>query len=313
MGIMTAASNVFDPAGAQAALIADLGWYLILVATGVFLVVGAFMLLAGWRRGRDGRSDEGDEVPSVRPWLIGGVAVTVVILVVTAVLDFTTMAALERPALTPRHQLEVVGKRWWWEIRVDGTAVTANELHLPVGEPIELRLTSDNVIHSLWVPQLAGKRDLIPGQPATVWIQADREGIYRGVCAEFCGLQHANMGLVVVAEPPERFERWLEHVTADADPPTGALAQRGQAVFTREGCAGCHTIRGTPASGELGPDLTHIASRRTLGAGMLPNTEGTLGGWIVNPWALKPGVHMPPQNLTADELQALLQYLQTLD
>ena len=305
--------QVFDPAGIRAALVADLGWYLIITATIVFLVVLALMVLAVVRRGRDDPRASADEPAAVRPWLIVGVAATVVILVVTAVLDFTTMAALEAPDEEPRYELEIVGKRWWWEVRVDGVAVTANELHLPVGEPVLLRLRSDNVIHSFWVPQLAGKRDLIPGHPTEMWIQADEVGVYRGECAEFCGVQHANMAFVVVAEPPAEFERWLEGVAADATSPIGTLAQRGQSIFTRTGCAGCHTIRGTTANGELGPDLTHIASRRTLGAGTLPNTRGALGGWIVNPWAVKPGIHMPPQDLTGEELQALLAFLQTLD
>ena len=305
--------QVLDPAGLEAALLANLGWYLFIAATAVFVVVVALMVVAVRRRGVTDPRKSSDEEPLVRPWLIAGVAVTVVILVVTAVLDFTTMAALEAPENAPRHEIEIVGKRWWWEVRIGDVAVTANELHLPVGEPVLLRLASDNVIHSFWVPRLAGKRDLIPGDPTEMWIQAEEEGVFRGECAEFCGVQHANMAFIVVAEPPERFESWLRHVQDTADPPGDALGRRGEALFTRVGCAGCHTIRGTSASGELGPDLTHVASRRTLGAGTLPNTRGALGGWIVNPWAVKPGVHMPPQDLTGDELQALLAYLQSLE
>ena len=207
----------------------------------------------------------------------------------------------------------MTGHDWWWEVRYpDQGIVSANEIHVPVGRPVRLRLTSADVIHSFWVPQLTVKTDLIPGQTNTTWIQASNPGTYRGQCAEYCGLQHAKMAILVIADPPDAFARWLANerqpATAAADP----LAARGRLALERNSCAACHTVRGTTASGTLGPDLTHFGGRRTIGADTLPNTPGNLGGWIVNSQTVKPGNKMPPQPLTPQELQALLAYLESL-
>jgi cytochrome c oxidase subunit 2 len=177
---------------------------------------------------------------------------------------------------------------------------------------VVFELRSADVIHSLWPPNLNGKRDLIPGNDNTIWFQADSAGVYWGQCAEFCGHQHAKMRFLVIAEPPDSFARWLARQRDTAMTPTDSVAKRGQEVFLASSCVMCHAIAGTPAGSRIGPDLTHLASRRTIAAGVLPNTRGHLGGWIVNPQAIKPGVRMPPNRLNADDLQALLTYLETL-
>jgi cytochrome c oxidase subunit 2 len=189
---------------------------------------------------------------------------------------------------------------------------TANELHVPVGRPVVLKVTSRDVIHSLWIPNLQGKRDLIPGYTTAIWIEADHPGVFRGQCAEFCGVQHAHMALDVVAETQDQFDRWLAAMRAPARDTSDATARRGRDVFMSARCAACHTIRGTDAAGSIAPDLTHIAARRTLGASTLPNTAEHLADWIRNPQHAKPGNQMPPNPLSDDDLHALVTYLGTL-
>ena len=213
--------------------------------------------------------------------------------------------------------IAITGHQWWWEIQYeDGVpsqrVVTANELHLPINRPVVLKVTSRDVIHSFWVPNLQGKRDLIPGYTTAVWVRADRPGVFRGQCAEFCGLQHAHMALEVVAESDHDFDGWLAAMRPPARDPPDALQRRGRDVFMQARCPGCHTIRGTDAAGQVAPDLTHLASRRTLGAGTLPNTSEHLARWIQDPQRVKPGNQMPPHPLEAGDLGALVAYLETL-
>ena len=213
--------------------------------------------------------------------------------------------------------IAVSGHQWWWEVEYEDATPnrrvkTANEIHVPIGRPVVIKVTSRDVIHSFWVPNLDGKRDLIPGYTTAVWIQADRAGTFRGQCAEFCGRQHAHMAFDLVAEPEADFEQWLARERRSADPPGDAVSQRGEAVFMTRQCVACHTIRGTAANGLYGPDLTHIASRRTIGAGTLPNTREHMAGWIVNSQAAKPGNLMPPNVLPQTDVQDLLAYLETL-
>ena len=214
--------------------------------------------------------------------------------------------------------MEVTGRLWWWELRyldADGGEIarTANEMHIPVGEPVTLRLISDNVIHSFWVPQLQGKTDMIPGRVNESWIQAGEPGVYRGQCAEFCGVQHSMMAFLAIAEPAEAFDRWLARQAQPAAEPTEPSLVRGRDVFLRAGCGGCHTVRGTPAAGRTGPDLTHIAGRRTLAAATVPNTRGHLAGWISDPQHVKPGNKMPAATLEPGDLHALIAYLESLE
>lgn len=246
---------------------------------------------------------------------VGTTVTVLIVLLIASVWTGRRVASLQASSAVT---IEITGHQWWWEIHYDDAVpsrrvVTANELHVPTNRPIVLKVTSRDVIHSFWVPNLQGKRDLIPGYTTALWLQVDRPGVFRGQCAEFCGMQHAHMALDVVAESDRTFEAWLEAMrqTAGADPPDAA-ARHGRDVFMQVKCAGCHTIRGTDAAGQVAPDLTHIATRSTLGAGTLPNTPENLASWIRDPQRIKPGNQMPPNPLAADDLQALVAYMETL-
>lgn len=307
------------PAGPLADQITRLAWVFGTVAVLVWLVTMTFLawaVLRGRRRAGPA-SDEATTRQQARGVTLAAL-VTAGIIVGLAVLDFLVLRGLhdvdpEGDVLT----IEVMGHQWWWEVTYEPDEprrrfATANEIHIPVGRPVLLRLRSSDVIHSFWVPRLQGKRDLIPGYTNTLWIEADEPGLYRGSCAEFCGIQHGKMHLVVVADPPERFDAWYRGQHAPAAPPDDSLAERGQRIFAGHRCALCHTVRGTPARGQVAPDLTHLASRLTLAAGSLPNTRGHLGGWIVNPHQVKNGVRMPQNPLPGEDLHALLHYLEEL-
>ncbi|HKY43096.1 MAG TPA: c-type cytochrome, partial [Pyrinomonadaceae bacterium] len=209
------------------------------------------------------------------------------------------------------------GHQWWWEIRyldVDASNVftTANEIHIPVGVPVTFRLTANDVIHSFWVPNLAGKKDLIPGKINTLWFQADRPGAYRGQCAEYCGMQHAQMALWVVAESPEQFNAWRQNQVRSSITPTSDSQRRGQQVFLSSTCVMCHTINGTPAGSNIGPNLTHVGSRNTIAGATRANTREHLAQWIKDSQVVKPGNRMPQHNFSDADLQALVDYLQSL-
>jgi cytochrome c oxidase subunit 2 len=245
------------------------------------------------------------------------IAVTVAIVFLFVVASYWVGRALIAQPTSAALNIDVTAQRWWWDVRYRAPAPsrefsTANEIHIPVGRPVELTLRSVDVIHSFWVPNLQGKKDLIPGQVNTLYLQADRPGVYRGQCAEFCGLQHANMALYVVAEPEHQFARWQAQQRQPAPEPETDQQRRGRDVFMAGSCVLCHAIGGTSAGGVTGPNLTHVASRLSLAAGTLPNTPGHLAGLIVDPQMLKPGNNMPPNLLSAGELQALLSYLETL-
>jgi cytochrome c oxidase subunit 2 len=214
-------------------------------------------------------------------------------------------------------RIEVNARQWWWEIRYSGSGKQfelANELHLPAGRAVELELTTEDVIHSFWVPSLAGKVDMIPGHRNRLVLKADEPGVHRGLCAEYCGGQHALMAVFVIIEPEAEFERWRSQQVHDAEAPAGEFLARGRAAFMRGGCGECHTVRGTEARGDLGPDLTHVGSRRSLGAGILGNHVGTMAGWIAGTQALKPGSLMPDTRAyDGQELRALAAWLKSLE
>jgi cytochrome c oxidase subunit 2 len=318
--------NALEPGGPQAAQLEGLWWFAFWVSAAVWVLTVAALLYASFHRRRTPDATVPDAtIPDPEPaterrslrWVVGATGATVAILLAFLVVDLLTgrsLAAIERrEALTVR----VTGYQWWWRVEYRDTVpsrvvVTANELHVPVGRPVMIEAASGDVIHSFWVPSLHGKRDLVPGLKNRLWIQADRPGIYRGECAEFCGHQHAKMAFVVVAEPQERFDAWYANQLRDAAAPTDSLRARGLEILQSRSCAMCHQIRGTLAGGQVAPDLTHLASRRTLAAGSLPNTRGHLAGWIVNPQRIKPGTRMPANNLEPDELRALLAYLEGL-
>ena len=299
---------------------ARLGWWLVIVSGVVVAIVALLVVIGGLRRpaARDASGLERTAGHSGLLWIyLGGLIIPAVILVISFALTLGTLHATARPGRDPVATIQVVGHRWWWEVRYldpDPTKriETANEIHVPVGQPVRLQLTSADVIHSFWVPQLAGKTDVIPGQTNVAWLEADSAGVYRGACTEYCGLQHANMALIVVAEPPTAFSAWQAGQRANAAAPSDPDAAAGLAVFQKAACATCHAIRGSDALGRVGPDLTHLASRLTLAAGTLENTRGNLAGWIGNSQAIKPGNDMPVMTIAPENLQALLAYLETL-
>lgn len=299
---------------------ANLGVYLLAVSIIVVLVILGLLLVAAVRA-RGNRHEPGELLVATGgglSWImIGGIVVPSIILTVTFILTLVTLNAVAAPSRPMANTIRVTGHMWWWEIRYlgsspDSGAVTANELHIPVGEPVRLELQSSDVIHSFWVPELAGKTDIIPGQTNVAWLEAKKPGVYWGRCGEYCGMQHANMELRVVAESPAQFHAWLAAQRKPAADPGSPAASAGKQVFLTSACASCHTVRGTPAGGSVGPDLTHLASRLTIAGGMLANTRGNLAGWIADAQGIKPGVQMPTMAPKPGQLEELVSYLQTL-
>jgi len=325
VGACTGTQSALDARGPAAASIAQLWWVLLALGTATFLAVCVLLAMA-MRRGRKRARDAGDaRQPSAaaepdspvgrRLVTWGGVGVPAVILLLVVVVSVTTGAALRAPrgASADALTIQVIGHQYWWEVRYPHhDVVTANELHIPAGRPVRVQVTTADVIHSFWVPNLHGKIDMLPGRTNQLWLQADSAGEFRGQCAEFCGTQHTMMGMHVVAHAPADFDAWVTRERAPAPSPADAVLLRGQQVFLGSACVYCHAVRGTNASGRLGPDLTHLASRGTLGAAVVPNTPGNLAAWIVNPQALKPGNKMPPSDIAGPELQALVAYLESL-
>jgi cytochrome c oxidase subunit 2 len=304
-----------DPSGPGAARIERLWWVLFWISSIVFAVV-VFLILYSLRRARRDLTsdiDLDDTGWGDRFIAIAGVAIPVAILLGSFVYSLGEMNALATDDdESSTFAVEVVSHNWWWEVRYPNGAVTANEIHIPTGERIRITLTTADVLHSFWVPRLQAKMDHVPGTENEMWIQADEPGIYRGQCAEFCGLQHAHMAFFVEAEAPDDFDAWYENEAATASTPADPTTQRGLDVFMSSSCVGCHAIGGTDASSAVGPDLTHLAARRTLFAGRLDNTRSNLERIILDPQAVKPGVGMPPTELDQDDLEALLDYLESL-
>ncbi|MDT7604001.1 MAG: cytochrome c oxidase subunit [Acidobacteriota bacterium] len=325
------AQTPLDPAGPHAGGISRLWWVFFYVLTSVFVLVMIALALSV-RRGRSRRDLLAGGVetapPAVKPEegqerrmtnvVAAATAATILILFILLVASFLTGRGLtttrsDAGALT----IEVTGHQWWWEVRYDDPQpsnifTTANEIHIPVGTPVIIQLKSTDVIHSFWVPNLAGKKDAIPGKSSSVWLRADRAGVYRGQCAEYCGAQHAHMAFTVIAEPPEKFWAWVASQRAPSVEPATDAERRGQQVFLSSPCIMCHTVRGTQAGGAFGPNLTHVASRGSIAANTLPNSRGHLAGWVVDAQSVKPGSLMPPMSLSSEDLQALLDYLQSL-
>jgi cytochrome c oxidase subunit II len=307
--------SALDAAGIQAARIEWLWWLMFWVTTAVFVLVVAAVVLAV-RRGRSTDPARPDNRALQRA-VGSAVGLTIVILFGLLYASAATGRAIGTPPGDKPLVIQITGQQWWWSVEYVNDApsqrfTTANELHIPIGRPVVLNLRSPDVIHSFWVPNLHGKMDLIPGRLNTTWFRADVPGVYRGQCAEYCGMQHAHMGLVVVAEQPDAYQRWEDAQRQNAPDPSSPQQARGRGIVERGPCALCHTVRGTQAGARTGPDLTHFASRSTIGAATAPNTPGYLAGWIANPQHLKPGNRMPATGLSAEDLQAVLAYLETL-
>jgi cytochrome c oxidase subunit 2 len=308
-------TSALEPAGLQAARIAWLFWIFMIPSVVAYLAVLAALGI-GLRRRRtapDLAVDASGEKTRTRV-VAFAIVVTVGVLVGLVATSFTTGRALGALAHEEALAIHVTAHQWWWYVEYPANppshlVTTANEIHVPVGRVVQIHLSSPDVIHSFWVPALHGKKDLIPGHSNSLWLRVDEPGVYRGQCAEFCGLQHAHMAFDVVAEPADAFEAWLKASRAPASEPADDLARHGREVFLSAPCASCHTIRGTDAAGRNGPDLTHLASRRRIAAGTLANAAGHLAGWILDPQSLKPGAAMPATSMDGRDLEALVAYL----
>jgi cytochrome c oxidase subunit 2 len=302
--------NTLHPSGGPESKIAHLFWVMLTGAgIGLAVVVGLLML-GWWRRDRADLPGGGGERAATRLVVALGVVVPIVVLIALFVwADFFVAKATDAPAAASTAlTVEVTGHDWWWEVRYPGTAaVTANEIHIPTHTRVDLVATTDDVIHSFWVPELNRKIDMLPGRRNRSLLEADRAGRYRGQCSEFCGLQHAHMAVVVVAQPRAQFDAWLANMARPAATATGD----GAHVFAQD-CGSCHTIRGTPADGQVGPDLTHLATRRTIGAITLVNDPAHLRRWIRDSQAYKPGNRMPAMPLRGADLSSLVSYLGAL-
>jgi cytochrome c oxidase subunit II len=309
--------STLTPAGPAASHLVGLTWTLIVTLGGIYVLVLALLGVAVLRTRRSRRAPSpDDDRRAVIAVVIGGVVLPALVGAVLVGTTLKGLAALTPGRATDELTVEVTGYQWWWEIRYPDAdpareVTTANELHVPAGRRVRLRLTSRDVIHSFWVPALQGKMDLIPGRTTEIAFQADRPGIHRGQCAEYCGTQHARMAFWVIVDAPRDFDAWLGRESQPAAEPLDEPAQRGKAVFLAQSCAGCHAVRGATV-GVGGPDLTHVASRRSLAAGTLDNVPGNLAGWIADPQGLKPGNRMPRVPLAAADLHALVAYLGTL-
>jgi cytochrome c oxidase subunit 2 len=316
-------SNTQDslaPKSHQSSDIASLFWWMMGVAWfGLGLVV-VLLLLSWWRRNRRGIGSDTDEPhPGERTgwYVVIGAGIVMPIVLISAlflIADIFVIRTTQAPAATAtRLTVDVIGHQWWWEVRYPGTtAVTANEIHIPARTPVRVDVSTDDVIHSFWVPRLNRTIDMIPGRTNAIELYADVPGRYRGQCLEFCGLQHAHMSFYVFADPPAKFRRWLADEERKAAAPTTAAAREGFKIVTAGPCAECHEIRGTTAGGFTGPDLTHLESRTTLGAVTVPNTTADLRRWIVDSQELKPGNQMPNLRFSQRQLDAVMAYLQGL-
>jgi len=318
-------TSYLDATGTTGKWEATLGWWLTGTACLVVVLVSIAVLLgiARHRGERNAPHADGDagaqrrEIHSGLRWIYVGLGATVVVLLVALGGTMVTLNAATHPPVQPSLTLDVTAHQWWWEVHYADSRdpslgfVSANEVHLPVGEPVRVRLHSADVIHSFWLPQIAGKMDVIPGQVNETWVQAERPGRSRGLCGEYCGLQHAMMALDVTAESPAEFRRWAASRRAEAAAPTTAGLQAGQLVFARS-CGVCHAVAGTNALGRVGPDLTHLAARSSIGAGALANTPANLARWIRNAPLIKEGARMPAIPLDDADLRAVVTYLGSL-
>ena len=311
-GLISGAQSALDPAGPQAGAIATLSWIMFVGSGVIFLIVMvmlalAFMAPARWRMW----------IGSRHVVVFGGIAFPIVVL--SALLVYGLVLARDIVADPGREalQVNVVGEQFWWRVRYpsseEGALETANELHIPAGRPVRVVLTTADVIHSVGIPNIAGKLDMIPGQANTLTFQAERPGIYRAQCAEFCGAAHALMAFDVVVHPEQEFAAWLRAQQRPAQEPIVPFEQQGRELFLASGCGACHAVRGSPAVGRLGPDLTHVGSRRTIAAGSFPNNKGTLAGWIADSQHLKPNNKMPSFDVfTGEQLRSIAAYLASL-
>lgn len=304
--------RVLNPESSNAREIYHLGVVTTIILGTVFVIVAGGIVYALMRcRWREGEPDPvqlaGNKMVEII-WTLIPCVIVIALFMLTA----RTMA-LSDPAPAPKPDLLVVGHQWWWEVYyLKSGVVTANEIHIPVGKPFSVRLESRDVLHEFWVPELARKITAVPGHPNNLWIQADKPGIYQGVCTEFCGIEHAWMHFIIVAESQEKFDAWQKAQLVPAATPVGESAAKGLALFKQSSCMSCHMIRGTAAAADVGPDLTHFASRQQIGAGIATNTRENLRRWLHDPQQVKPGVKMPNFKFTDAQVTELVDYIETL-
>jgi cytochrome c oxidase subunit II len=313
--------SFLSASGERAARIVPLTWFTLIVSVVVCIVIATLVWIAARRAAPTGLASAMSEIPVARGasgvrWISIGLLISAIPLAITLVWTMVALAAVAGPPANPGLVLDVTGHQWWWEVDYPSQNPseefeTANEIHIPVGVRVLVRLHGGDVIHSFWVPQLTGKTDTIPGQTNLAWLEADRPGRYLGQCTEFCGFQHAHMQFEVVAEPRIDFEHWIARQRRAAPAPSTPETTRGQELVEYR-CGLCHRVRGTDAAAVAAPDLTHLMSRRKIAAGTLLNNPGNLSGWIQDPQDAKPENLMPNQALTAQQLSDTLAYLETL-
>jgi cytochrome c oxidase subunit 2 len=309
-----AMQSALEPAGTHAEEIGRLWDVFLVVCSVVYVLVMIVFIVALFRRRKAEPAESTRGAFNAVTIASGVTVITLFALLVSSIFTSRGLASVTGDAV----RIDVTGRQWWWQVDYDDADkskrfTTANELTIPVGLPVQIRLRSPDVIHSFWVPNLHGKQDVIPGHDGGIVLLADRPGLYRGQCAEFCGLQHANMALWVNALAPADYARWVESQRATPKSPATQQQRDGERVFMRSPCPFCHNIQGTDASGKTAPDLTHFATRRSIAAGTLPNRRDTLARWIVDPQHIKPGAYMPATVLNRGELEPLLAYLETLE
>lgn len=306
--------RIFDPDSPHARAIFNLGLVSGVIFAGIFAIVTSLVVYALMRfRWREGAEDP-PQYPGNRAIEITWTAIPCVIVAFLFALTARAMSVADPPP-APDPDITVVGHQWWWEIRYPKLGVvTANEIHVPIGKAFSVRLDSMDVLHEFWVPELGRKMTAVPGHPNHIWLEADTPGSYLGVCTEFCGTEHAWMHFLVIAEPQNDFETWVAAQRQPARPPVAddGPAAKGATLFQQLSCASCHAIQGTAANARVGPDLTHFAGRRQLGAGVADNTAANLRRWLANPQLVKPGVLMPDFKFTAEQVTELAAYIETL-
>ena len=311
---------VLRPAGHESRILATLGGWVLGTVCVTMLAMGVLIVWGALRR--RGTLDEHLPVGADggKAWIVvGGLVVPGVVMLAFFFATLGTLRAMPTRFASPDVQIHVTGNQWWWRVQyLDDAPVNqfslANEIHVPIGGKVQVELTSNDVIHSFWVPQLFGKVDAIPGHTNYVTFVVDRAGVYWGECAEYCGVQHANMRFAVVAETPEAYQKWLERQRSPAVPPSTPELISGRNAFEQNACGLCHRVRGTRALGTVAPDLTHVGSRLSIGAGRLPNTRGDLQGWLVDAQGIKPGIEMPRMTtFDGETLNSIAAYLESLE
>lgn len=300
-------------------------WLIFAIIGIIFVAVTLIFAWAIWRNRTDddialSAEPENEQEVTRLILIFGSIIPATALLILMGISLFLVSDYSEFMSLTPDDEntlhVQVIGHQWWWEVRYpEHDVVTANEIVIPIEQPIQFHLTSDDIIHSLWLPELNAMLNMSPGETSVMLLDIDEVGIYEGLCGEYCGLQHANMRFEMIGVTEDEFSQWIDQQAQPAPLPdtTDSLVLEGYQAFMGSACVYCHTIRGTQATGVIGPDLTHIASRNTLGAGILPNNHGNLMGWIINSQTIKPGNYMPPMYLDAEQVDALIAYLETLD